>query len=196
MLNNNRQYLQAKKLLKMVEQIPAYTNDREVLRHTILQCVESLNDVRHLEPKSPSDIRSESTLFDLVENLIAMLTPRELMELFPFEKVYDGQKCLAKDYFSTVPDLSRLDLDTPIGDEVDYLQWGFLNAAYCIRNAKQKGTAGDVCLKANDRDSVRDRPAEKSDEFSDEWWKVPMGNASSFLQRTGADFSSGLSLQH
>ncbi|MEF2965084.1 hypothetical protein V3851_04505 [Paenibacillus sp. M1] len=57
---------------------------------------------------------------------IGLLTPRQLMILFPIEKDYDGHKYQTKDYFYTMDVCIKHGLDTKIGDAFEFL-WDYQN---------------------------------------------------------------------
>lgn len=60
---------------------------------------------------------------------IGLLTPRELMQMFPVTKDYGGDKGGYKDYFWTIENLGKLPPDKPIGspqDAADVL-WNYVN---------------------------------------------------------------------
>ena len=45
------------------------------------------------------------------------LTPRELYQLFPIEKEYDGDKWGTKDYYYCIQEIKEIGLDTPMDEE-------------------------------------------------------------------------------
>ena len=55
------------------------------------------------------------------------LTPRDLMQMFPIDKRYNGHKYGCKDYFSTMAALYEHGLDKPLGDAVDRILWDYMN---------------------------------------------------------------------
>lgn len=62
------------------------------------------------------------------KELIAELTPRQLMQMFPIAKDYSGKRWGHKDYFFTQDILSDYDLDKPIGmDRVSNFLWDYVN---------------------------------------------------------------------
>lgn len=73
-------------------------------------------------------VKNDFSLLAVVKALMGLLTPRELMSMFPISKKYDGTKWDCKDYFFTVEKLKDFDLDTPLGDEglEDFL-WSYWN---------------------------------------------------------------------
>ncbi len=66
-------------------------------------------------------------LFELVRQYIAILTPIELMQIFPVDKKYDGARWGCKDYFYTMDMLREHGLNTPIGDRIDDILWDYTN---------------------------------------------------------------------
>lgn len=75
------------------------------------------------------EVESRFTFADCVMCLMGQLTPRELMQLFPPDKRYDGgEDC--KDYFYTMEFIRSLDADKPIGSVEDVFNflWDYMNA--------------------------------------------------------------------
>jgi len=66
-------------------------------------------------------------LFRVVVDLMGMLTPIEVEQLFPIEKEYDGEEYGIKDYFYTREYLDGLDQDKQIHDEVETLIMEYQN---------------------------------------------------------------------
>ena len=54
---------------------------------------------------------------DFVLHVIGTLTPRQLANVFPVNKSYDGKKYGMKDYFTTMSACREIGLDVPIGFE-------------------------------------------------------------------------------
>lgn len=65
-------------------------------------------------------------LMDSACNMVSCLTPRELMQMFPVTKDYDGEKYQSKDYFSTMEMVNKHGIDKPIGDTFNFL-WDYMN---------------------------------------------------------------------
>lgn len=64
-------------------------------------------------------------LHDTVCEMIGCLTPRELMQMFPITKTYDGEKYQAKDYFFTMEMIDKHGLDNEIGTATDAVHFMF-----------------------------------------------------------------------
>lgn len=62
-----------------------------------------------------------------IVGLIGLLKPMELPELFPVDKIYDGDKYQSKDYYYTMEALRKLDPEQPIGHEAFALLWDYQN---------------------------------------------------------------------
>ncbi|MBW2709187.1 MAG: hypothetical protein JRD04_07900 [Deltaproteobacteria bacterium] len=81
-----------------------------------------------------SDPTHEETaaIFDLMaltNTLIGTLTPKEFMTVFPIDKRYDGAKYEMKDYFTTMDELRKIGMDTPIGGRALRLCYDYQNYA-------------------------------------------------------------------
>ena len=63
----------------------------------------------------------------LIVSLMEKLTPRELEQLFPITKEYDGAKYECKDYYYTKNYLKQLPQGKPIGDGILDLLWEYHN---------------------------------------------------------------------
>jgi hypothetical protein len=72
------------------------------------------------------EIESKFQFITLVEQFMALLTPKQFENLFPIEKTYDGEKSGWKDYFFVKEKLSHY-LDKPIGDKIEDLLWDYQN---------------------------------------------------------------------
>jgi hypothetical protein len=79
------------------------------------------------EPKNMDMARYKFSMIDIVNKGIAMLTPSELMQIFPVKKDFDGGKYGTKDYFFTMQELNKLGLDKRIGENVHDVLWDYQN---------------------------------------------------------------------
>lgn len=85
-----------------------------------------------------------------VMSFISLITPRELMQLFPIEKIYDGERWGTKDYFSTIEALVQYNLNelireeayTFIGDYMNYMLFRFHTNHICAANDLQRHKTG------------------------------------------------------
>lgn len=69
------------------------------------------------------DARQRMNLMFAVLDMISLLTPRELLQMFPVEKQYDGKKYQEKDYFYTMEKLQSLDMDKIIQEQIDVFKF-------------------------------------------------------------------------
>ena len=60
---------------------------------------------------------------------IGTMTPKQLQQIFPISKEYDGDKYEMKDYYFTLHALEKAGMDKPIGSEVEaaHLLWDYQN---------------------------------------------------------------------
>ena len=64
---------------------------------------------------------------DNIVQTIGMLTPRQLIGVFPIYKRYDGDKYQMKDYYYTMEEINKIGLDNPIGNKSFELLWDYEN---------------------------------------------------------------------
>ncbi|MEC3607520.1 hypothetical protein MHB78_05130 [Bacillus sp. FSL K6-0138] len=79
--------------------------------------------------RSRRSLEVKMRLIEFIQTVIGELTPRELMQMFPIRKQYDGEKFGMKDYFSTVHAVKEKGFDNCIGTEeevFDFL-WNYQN---------------------------------------------------------------------
>ena len=66
------------------------------------------------------------SLYRFVSDLIDRITPRQLINIFPITKEYDGHKYEMKDYFYAMDKCKEHGLDKPIGNSFEFL-WDYWN---------------------------------------------------------------------
>lgn len=91
-----------------------------------------------------ADPNARLELFEHVNAMIALLTPQELMRIFPVDKKYDGEKWQCKDYFSTMEAMREHGLDKPIGDGVYNFLWDYMNRALITYSVKYMSAMSDI----------------------------------------------------
>lgn len=71
---------------------------------------------------NPLTIEVDFGYYELVLAAVHKLTPRQLMQIFPINKEYDGHKFESKDYFTTMAEpVANNGLDEPIKDPFSFL---------------------------------------------------------------------------
>lgn len=73
------------------------------------------------------EIEQHFQFIELTKQFMMLLTPHQFVNLFPIEKSYDGEKYMVKDYFSTMEMLSHLDMDKPLGAQLEDVMWDYQN---------------------------------------------------------------------
>jgi len=109
--------------------------------------------------KNP-DLSDSAEIISDVECDIGRLTPRELAQLFPAEKRYDGEKYQCKDYFTSAEYLNSLE-DKPLGTD------GVLNFLWDYQN-RQLTEFSLLIMKAIDNDRKRQGKPSMGEEFAKE----------------------------
>ena len=65
---------------------------------------------------------------EIVKTAISLLTPNELLTVFPIDKTFDGDKYETKDYFYTMNELKKIGMNNVVGSNIDYLLWDYMNS--------------------------------------------------------------------
>jgi hypothetical protein len=73
---------------------------------------------------------------DLVKTIIGDMTPSELMNIFPVEKFYKGEKYECKDYFTTMELMNEIGNEI-IADRIDDVLYDYHNLDIRCFNAKR-----------------------------------------------------------
>lgn len=79
-----------------------------------------------------------------VKDYISLMTPMELMQVFPIDKEYDGERWQSKDYFYTLQVLRNHGLHTPIGEQVTELLWDYMSHHMRFFMVVLMGAASDL----------------------------------------------------
>lgn len=110
------------------------------------------------------DVKKRLDIMVWLIDAISVLTPRELTQIFPITKRYDGARWQEKDYFYTMDKLSRLNMDRPIREQVevfdlllDYINRDielFMIEVICAMNNKRQidGRPGFTVSKTSEND--------------------------------------------
>ena len=92
-------------------------------------------------------------LISRVVELVGQLTPRELLQIFPVEKVYNGERWETKDYFFTMDVLRQHGLDKLLGESVLDVLWDYTNIHVRLFNVAAM-KAIDVLRRMSGRESL------------------------------------------
>ena len=118
--------LYADAAIRTMERLKEAPEDRQAKLRGIFYGVKliGVTDNRHL---SADGAYSRFWLIESIKASMKEITPRELMQLFPVKKEYNGHKWGSKDYFYTMDVLRQHGLDKPMGGAVDDLLWNYMN---------------------------------------------------------------------
>ena len=100
---------------------------KPVFKRLVLYGVKYINSLEELQVYTREDVANRFQFADTVMSMMANLTPREFMNLFPIAKEYDGDKWGIKDYFYTMEYIKKLSPDEPIGDKIQDFLWNYTN---------------------------------------------------------------------
>lgn len=99
-----------------------------------------------LEEMWGEKMESFLVLVDMLMDIVCRLTPAELMNIFPIEKIYDGKKYGCKDYFTTMEALQAYDLNEPIKtkEKVESLLWDYMNVTVMEYQVNRMRVIGEL----------------------------------------------------
>lgn len=102
----------------------------ESLRKFLYAAVKSFGAMKCRELDTNDELVSVTFQYmSLLFALFGAMTPRQIMQLFPIEKSYDGKRWQSKDYYSTMEEIKKVGIDTVIGEDqapeflMDYENW-------------------------------------------------------------------------
>lgn len=114
---------------KALEQYTDNNEDVQALKRIAYYGVKLANMLyKECEDFDYEDLGEFFELTEMVKVAISLLTPNQLITVFPIDKRYDGNKFQCKDYFFTMGILKKMGMDTMIKSYVDYLLWDYMNA--------------------------------------------------------------------
>nr|WP_302597066.1 hypothetical protein [uncultured Cellulosilyticum sp.] len=97
------------------------------------------------------DLKKYYALSSEVVKELEEATPRQLMDIFPVHKEYDGAKYHSKDYFSTMKYLKEINLDEPLGEKLEDFIWHYYNWELWYFWDNHKYFAPDELVKETER---------------------------------------------
>lgn len=99
--------------------------------------------------KSAEEIKKKYKQAEKIVEAIGRLTPRTLMQMFPLEKKYDGEKQQIKDYFYAIKEIEKKGIDEPIGKEnVEGFLWDYINIDISFFLIRWMGIVEDLSIYA------------------------------------------------
>ncbi|ADQ41590.1 hypothetical protein Calkr_2125 [Caldicellulosiruptor acetigenus I77R1B] len=102
-------------------------NLQDVVKKLIFYGVKMINATPQKEITSFEQAKAEFNFADLIIQMISTITPKEFITIFPVKKNFKGHKYQTKDYFTTIEQLKKFDMDKPIGEKVIELLWDYVN---------------------------------------------------------------------
>ena len=92
---------------------------KSYIKKLIIYGIKLMNTtIQDSEYISPKDIEYNIKFADLIKNLMATISPKEFINLFPLDKNYNGDKYGMKDYFYSMEYIDKLDKNDPIGENI------------------------------------------------------------------------------
>lgn len=117
--------LYLKAFIKVLQARIADENDRQLIIKNVLYGVKLIN----LLPKAKNydEAVNNFQLASTIQRLMGLLTPSELVNIFPIDKDFQGQKYEMKDYFYTRDYINKLDQLKPLDENITEFLWEYQN---------------------------------------------------------------------
>jgi len=124
--------------------LDAYLDDQEpdvmsFMTKMIVYGVKAVNSKKDPEIITQEDAERDFHYVEAIKSFMGSLTPEEFVNLFPIDKEFNGHKYECKDYFYTRDYLKGLDLNSPIGKEIDEFLWEYTNMEIRMFNVRVIG---------------------------------------------------------
>ena len=113
-------------LAKALPATESGNHDKWTIYRTIFYGVRYHNAIGK-DYSSEQELKLLLSRYDALFYIMGLVTPRELIKIFPIDKYYDGDKWQMKDYFSTMREIERLGIDKPIGENLIPLLMDYCN---------------------------------------------------------------------
>lgn len=114
----------------LIRNLHAYGVDPEnrlIIQRVSFYYVKCTITIARDKTASLEELTEEFKFIDYAKDTISLLTPNELMQIFPINKEYDGEKRQSKDYFYTMNILRKHGLDNVLGDNVERILFDYQN---------------------------------------------------------------------
>lgn len=102
--------------------------NKEILKKLSFYGIKIVNQyIKENKTIEYEDLLKILEFIELVKIIVSLLTPNELITVFPIEKRYDGEKYQIKDYYFTLEELQKIGMNNIIRERVDELLWDYQN---------------------------------------------------------------------
>ena len=100
---------------------------KEYFKKIVLYGTKTINKLPIDENCSFEKAQSYFNSICFVKSFMMKITPNDFENIFPIQKIYDGELYQCKDYFYTKKFLDSLDKFSPIGEKLEELLWEYVN---------------------------------------------------------------------
>lgn len=113
--------------IRKSKQLKENLKDQQVNKQYLFLGIKFINASIEMDFRDKESIISDFMFMQILRDRIALLTPAELLTMFPVEKTYDGAKRGTEDYFYTMENLCNFGMNDIIGDNLDEVLWCYVN---------------------------------------------------------------------
>lgn len=128
---------------------------RDELKKYVFLGVKYIGKSRYSHNKN-MNAEQEYKKIESIMAAIKLMTPRELTQMFPIAKEYDGDKYESKDYFYTMDAIENIGIDSALGthENVINLLWDYTNHDISMFMVRWMGVVGDLAVYTQNRDPL------------------------------------------
>ena len=128
---------------------------RDELKKYIFLGVKYIGKSRYTHKKN-MNVDQEYKKVESLMAAIELMTPRELTQMFPIAKEYDGDKYETKDYFYTMDAIENIGMDSALGthENVINLLWDYTNHDISMFMVRWMGVVGDLAVYTQNKDPL------------------------------------------
>ena len=102
-------------------------SERRYFLKALFNGIRAVDTLPYKNKYTKEELETGVKLSNEVMDLLKKATPKEIMNLFPIEKEYNGKRWGEKDYFYTVNYLQGIDINKPLGDGIEDFVWNYYN---------------------------------------------------------------------
>lgn len=128
------------------KETPGSKEKKDLIKKAAFHGVKFINLTEKPKYLTREAAENNFNMVSIVKDIIGLLTPSEFMEVFPIRKDFKGHKWETKDYFYTRDYIKTLDINKPIGEQEDTLNflWEYVNLDITLFNVNLMGFLSDL----------------------------------------------------
>lgn len=127
-----------------VKQLCEDQDNKQLLMRAIFYGVKYVNTMDKSKVIQQKTVESKLWFIHAIKRMMELLTPAELIRIFPIDKTYDGERYQWKDYFYTMQTINSMGLNEVIGEKLLDLLWDYQNTNISLFLVAILGSTSDM----------------------------------------------------